>query len=85
MPVINTIKPFVDSRGLSVYRFRKDTGLAQATAYRLYNNSYDIPSGEVLKAICSAYKIQPGEILQWIPDESEELDRNRPLTAGGKT
>jgi DNA-binding Xre family transcriptional regulator len=69
MTVINTIKKFVDDRGLTVYRFRQQTGIAQATAYRLYNNPQEIPRKEVLDAICSAYKIQPGEILEWVETE----------------
>ena len=71
MTVINTIREFVESRGITVYRFGKETGIAQATAYRLYNNSDEIPRGDVLNAICKTYKIQPGEILRWIPDNED--------------
>lgn len=37
MPIKNKIKEFVDDQGISVYRFRKDTRIAQRTAYDLYN------------------------------------------------
>ena len=66
MAIVNTIKQFVDSRGLSAYRFRKETGIAQATAYSLYKKPSQIPRSDVLDAICTAYGVQPGEILQWV-------------------
>lgn len=72
MPVKNTIKDFLDSRGLTVYRFHKDTGLSQTTAYRLYNESAEIPRSDVMQKICDAYRIQPGEILRWVPNEQEK-------------
>lgn len=91
MAVINTVKQFVDSRGITVYQFRKETGIAQATAYRLYNNSHEIPRGDVLSAICQTYRIQPGELLRWVADDSvdskhdyqvEPPKRDHSLTTG---
>ncbi|HLP92218.1 MAG TPA: helix-turn-helix domain-containing protein [Nostocaceae cyanobacterium] len=70
--VINTIKQLVDKKGISVYQFRKETGIAQATAYRLYNNPDEIPRKDVMEAICRTYKVQPGEILAWIEDVSTD-------------
>ena len=80
--MINTVKQFVDSRGITVYQFRKETGIAQATAYRLYNNSVEIPRGDVLSAICRTYKIQPGDLLRWVPDEPVDSEREHTLTTG---
>ncbi|MCY7275689.1 MAG: helix-turn-helix transcriptional regulator [Phormidesmis sp. CAN_BIN44] len=71
MTVQNTLKAFIQERGISVYRFRQDIGVAQSTAYELVNNPDRIPNAEVLNKICQAYKIQPGTILGWIPDDSE--------------
>ncbi|NDJ16927.1 helix-turn-helix domain-containing protein [Myxacorys almedinensis] len=67
MTVKNTIKAFIEKRGITVYRFRKDVGVAQSTAYDLVNNSGRIPNADVLDKICTAYEIQPGEIIEWIP------------------
>lgn len=73
MVVRNTIQEFIDRRGITVYQFWKETGIAQATAYRIYKNPNDIPTGAVLNAICKAYEIQPGDLLRYEPDaESEE-------------
>lgn len=62
----NKIKTFLDRRGITPYRFRKDTGIAQRTAYDLYNNPEQLPSSTVLGKICDAYEVQPGELLEWV-------------------
>jgi len=65
----NTIKEFVDSRGISVYRFMQDTGMSQPTAYDLYNIPSKIPTGDTLDKICRAYRVQPGALLRYVEDE----------------
>jgi DNA-binding Xre family transcriptional regulator len=72
MTVQNTIKGFIEKRGISVYKFRKDVGVAQSTAYDLVNSPDRIPNADVLNKICEAYKIQPGEVLAWIPDANTQ-------------
>jgi DNA-binding Xre family transcriptional regulator len=74
MPVNNKIKELVDSREISVYRFRKDVGIAQRTAYDLYNNPSQLPSSSVISKICDAYRVPVGDVLVWIPPE-EILDK----------
>lgn len=69
MPVRNKIKDLIENRGITPYRFWKDTGLSQPTAYRLCKNSADVPTGDVLDAICKTYNLQPGDLLEYIPDE----------------
>lgn len=64
--MINKIKSFLDGRGITPYRFQKDVGIAQRTAYDLYNIATQLPSSTVLGKICDTYKIQPGEILEWV-------------------
>lgn len=65
MALFNKIQELVESHGISVYRFRQDTGIGLRTAYDLYNDPTMVPGGKVLDKICSAYGIQPGEILHW--------------------
>ncbi|BAZ33559.1 hypothetical protein NIES4074_60730 (plasmid) [Cylindrospermum sp. NIES-4074] len=65
MAVKNTIKEFVDDLGISVYEFRKRTGIATDTAYNLYNYPDKIPNGTVLGKICDTFQCQPGKILKW--------------------
>ena len=69
MPVNNKIRELVDSREISVYRFRKDVGIAQRTAYDLYNNPNQLPSSNVISKICDTYRVPVGDVLVWIPPE----------------
>ena len=62
----NKVKEFLDSRGITRYQFRKDTGIAQRTAYDLYDKPEQLPSSTVLAKICDAYEVQPGELLEWV-------------------
>jgi DNA-binding Xre family transcriptional regulator len=66
MTVINKIRQFLDERGVTPYRFQKAVGIATGTAYALYNNPDQLPSSTVLSKICDTYKVQPGELLEWI-------------------
>jgi DNA-binding Xre family transcriptional regulator len=65
MPVINKIKPFLDSRGITRYRFGKAVGISQTTAYTLYDKPDQLPSSTVLSKICDTYRVQPGELIEW--------------------
>lgn len=68
------LDPRTGQKGISAYRFWKDTNLSRPTAYRLAADPTYIPTGEVLDKICSAYIIQPGELLVWLPDGDTEID-----------
>ncbi len=70
--MLNQIHAFIEERGITRYRFWQDTQLGRDTAYRLCNDPTYIPTGSVLDKICSAYKIQPGEILIWHEDKTNE-------------
>lgn len=69
MPIKNRVKRFIDSRGISVYRFVKETGIAPNTAYKLYKDPRHLPAPNVLEAICDRYKVQPGELIYWTTEE----------------
>lgn len=71
MPMRNKIKSFIESQGITVYEFRKRTGIANKTAYDLVNKPEQYPGRDVMNAICSAFKIQPGELLEWVDDVPE--------------
>jgi DNA-binding Xre family transcriptional regulator len=61
------LKQILDERKIKPYRFQRDIGIAQATAYSLYNNPDHLPSTEILVKICDRYLVSPGEVLEWIP------------------
>lgn len=65
--MINKVKPFLESRGMSVYKFIQDTGVAPATGYKLAKSPSYLPGIRVLEVICDTYQVQPGEIVEWVP------------------
>lgn len=74
MPLVNRIKEFVDSRGITPYRFAQETGITSNTVYALYHNPNQRVGAAVLEKICATYKVQPNKILVWIeqPEEGKE-------------
>ena len=53
--MLNRIKEFADSRGLTAYALWKATTLSEPTVYRLYNDPTLIPSGKVLEGFAVAF------------------------------
>jgi hypothetical protein len=55
--------------------------LSRPTAYRLVSDPTYVPAGEVLDKICSAYQVQPGELLVWKAgdgtDEGSSVEQDR--------
>jgi DNA-binding Xre family transcriptional regulator len=72
MAMKNKLKLLLEEKGMSVYEFRKLSGLAAKTAYDLVGNPEQIPSGKVLHRICESFRIQPNDFLEWIPDDQEQ-------------
>lgn len=73
MAMKNRIKQLVDSKGISVYQFWQDTGISRNTAYALYNNPDQYPGRDVMDAICATYKVQPGELLEWVNSDDQDV------------
>ena len=73
--VINKIKEFVDAQNITVYHFRKVTEVSEPTAYRLYNDPFLVPSGNVLEAMYKAFpQTTPNDWLAFISeDEAKNL------------
>ncbi|CCQ54339.1 MAG: helix-turn-helix transcriptional regulator [Crocosphaera sp.] len=72
MAVKNLVGQVLKERGITRYRFWRDTGLARVTAYRLADDPFYVPGGEVWDKVCQALGCQPGELLVWIPKKIEE-------------
>lgn len=67
----NRVKEFLRQRGITPYRFIKETGISPTTGYKLANDPNHLPSITVLAVICDKYQVQPSELLFWSP----EVDR----------
>jgi len=64
MEAKNKIKELLDHRNITRYQFWQKTGLAQNTAYRLYDDPSYIPGKSVIEKIYEAYGWQPGDYLE---------------------
>ena len=57
-------------RDWTPYRLAQETGLTVPTVYRLANP--DAQFGRItvdtLDRLCAALRVQPGELLEWMPD-----------------
>jgi DNA-binding Xre family transcriptional regulator len=63
MPLQNRVREFTEERGITIYRFIQQTGIAMSTGYKLSQNPNQLPSMAVLQAICDRYEVQPTEII----------------------
>lgn len=55
-------------QGFTTYRIRKENLFAQATLTKF--RSGQIISADNLDRLCSILNLQPGDILEYVPDES---------------
>lgn len=73
MPMINTLNEFLATKGVNTaYKFHKETGLPQATAYRLFNKRDVYPDQRTQEIICRTFNAQPGDFLRYLPNEPEQ-------------
>ena len=70
-------------KGWTPYRLSRETGLTVPTAYRLADP--DIAFGrftaDTLDRLCAALGVQPGELLEWVPDQPSARRSARPRRA----
>lgn len=57
-------------KGYSTYRIRKEKLFGEAQLQKLRSN--ELVSKETLNTLCRLLNCQPGQILKYIPDDSEE-------------
>ena len=55
-------------RGWSIYRLSVESDLPQSTLINMFNRETQ-PSIATLEAICKALDCQPGDILEFVPEE----------------
>lgn len=66
-------KPFqkmLIDRGLKKQQVITDADISNATMAKLNTNSY--VSLEIIDKLCSALNCQPGDLLEYFPDENKE-------------
>lgn len=61
--------------GYSSYRIRQEKLLGQATLQKIRQN--ELVSWENINTICSLLNYQPGDILEYIPDETSDTETTK--------
>ncbi|MDE7042702.1 MAG: helix-turn-helix transcriptional regulator [Oscillospiraceae bacterium] len=57
--------------GYSTYRLQKEKLLSAGTVQKIREDDTSIQI-ETLNIICGMLQCQPGDILEWVPDEEED-------------
>lgn len=60
-------------KGWTPYRLSQVTGLTAPTTYRLANPELQFGrfTADTLDRLCAALDVQPGDLLQWVPDKKK--------------
>jgi len=64
-------------KGWTPYRLSQETGLTVPTAYRLADPDMEFGrfTADTLDRLCAALQVQPGELLEWVPDGKQQRAR----------
>lgn len=61
----------LSDRNISIYRLKSEKIIGTATIDKIRNNTGNIDTRSI-NSICEYLKIQPGDIMEWIPDNENE-------------
>jgi DNA-binding Xre family transcriptional regulator len=66
-------------KGWTPYRLARETGLTVPTAYRLADPDlvFGRFTADTLDRLCSALGVQPGDLLEWVPEQQPTRTRAR--------
>lgn len=61
----------LEGRGWTAYRLAQETELTVPAAYRLADPDRPVQRLDMttLDTLCRVLKVQPGELLEWVPDK----------------
>ena len=67
----------LDRKGWTPYRLARETGLTVPTAYRLADPTLQFGrfTADTLDRLCAALEVQPGELLEWVPERRPRRGR----------
>lgn len=61
-------------RGFTTYRIRKENIISQAALTKMKNGTGNIDTRS-LERLCAILHCQPGDLMEYVPDEREEAAR----------
>ena len=73
MAIIVNLDVMMAKRKMSSTELSKKLGITMANLSILKNNKAKAVRFSTLDAICRALDCQPGDILEWVPEEEEEF------------
>lgn len=62
------LKILMAIRDISAKKLSQDSGLSYSTVVKLRNTMPSRIDADTLEKLCTALRCQPGDLLQWIPD-----------------
>ena len=68
---VDVVKLLSDA-GLTQYRIRKDGSLPQSTISKLRNKELSLTLS-TLDKVCTILKCQPGDLIEWIDNEGQDV------------
>jgi putative transcriptional regulator len=82
MPIVVRIDVELARRKMSVGEFSERVGLTPANVAVLKNGRAKAVRFSTLEAMCRVLGCQPGDLLEWVPEETAE-DAGVPVEGGG--
>ncbi len=67
--IYNKLLKMMEEKGLSTYKIRKDKIISESTLQNIRNNGRI--TTDAIASLCCALNCQPGDILEYVPDEPE--------------
>lgn len=66
--------------GYTTYKIRKEKLFSESTLQKFRKGETTI-TGENINSLCEALNIQPGDIIEYVPDDKEKWRRGVPLAS----
>ena len=62
--------PLLEARGITSYKIRQDKIISEGALQRMRKN--ESVSVDTISRLCAALDCQPGEIMEYIPDRTDD-------------
>ncbi|MEI4270270.1 helix-turn-helix transcriptional regulator [Klenkia sp. LSe6-5] len=72
MPIVVRIDVLLAERRMAVGEFAEKVGLTPANVAVLKNGRAKAVRFSTLEAICQVLECQPGDLLQWVPEDATD-------------
>lgn len=67
--IVNRLSRLLGERRMSIKELQRQTGLSYDTLHKLYSDKSGRIDFDTLDKICRALGVQPGDILEYAPDQ----------------